>query len=146
MTDALPRRDAAGVILFHRAEDGTRLLILRNAKHGTWGFPKGHAEAGESTLETARRETEEETGVTEFRLLSGFEDEIEYDVTTRTGPARKVVTYFLGEVERPTFRRSDEHDADRWATEEEAGALITHENLRGVLRRAAARCREASNR
>ena len=147
MTDDLPRTTAAGVVLFVRGDDDApRFLLLRNAVHETWGFPKGHAEGDEGALETARRELEEETGVTEFTPVDGVEDVITYDVTTRSGRVRKTVTYFLGEVPTTAFRRSPEHDDHRWATADEARALIEHDNLRGVLERAAARCRRPPDR
>ncbi len=137
MTD-LPVRRAAGVVLFHRRAGELRFLLLRNALHRTWGVPKGHAEAGEEPLETARRETEEETGVTAFRLAAGFREEIAYEVRPPEGRARKVVTYFLGEVDTDEVRRSPEHDDAAWVPLAEARARVVHPDLVRVLERAAA--------
>ena len=39
-----------------------RVLMIRH-KNGTWVFPKGHIESGESKTETAEREVQEEAGV-----------------------------------------------------------------------------------
>ena len=39
-----------------------RVLMIRH-KNGTWVFPKGHIEPGESKTETAEREVQEEAGV-----------------------------------------------------------------------------------
>jgi diadenosine hexaphosphate hydrolase (ATP-forming) len=39
-----------------------RILMIRH-KNGTWVFPKGHIESGESKVEAAVREVEEEAGV-----------------------------------------------------------------------------------
>lgn len=50
-------RAAGGVVT---APDGTMLLILRN---GRWDLPKGKVEAGETLLQAALRETQEETGI-----------------------------------------------------------------------------------
>jgi diadenosine hexaphosphate hydrolase (ATP-forming) len=49
---------AGGVVV---NADG-RILMIRH-KNGTWVFPKGHIEAGESKVEAAVREVEEEAGV-----------------------------------------------------------------------------------
>lgn len=49
---------AAGCIV--TAPNGTMLLIKRN---GRWDLPKGKVEAGETLLQAALRETEEETGI-----------------------------------------------------------------------------------
>ena len=41
--------------------DGKVLLELQT--NGFWSFPKGHVELNESEIETAKRETKEETGL-----------------------------------------------------------------------------------
>ena len=50
-------RAAGGIVT---APDGTMLLIQRN---GRWDLPKGKVEPGETLLQAALREVEEETGV-----------------------------------------------------------------------------------
>lgn len=50
-------RAAGGIVT---APDGTMLLIRRN---GRWDLPKGKVEAGETLLQAALREVEEETGI-----------------------------------------------------------------------------------
>ncbi len=55
-------RAAGGVVV---DDDGRMLLICRN---GRWDLPKGKVEAGETLLQAALREVEEETGV---RVESG---------------------------------------------------------------------------
>lgn len=55
---------AAGILFVN---DG-RVLLLKRAESadagGTWGFPGGHIEPGETPEQAARRETQEEVGVT----------------------------------------------------------------------------------
>lgn len=130
---------AAGIILFHRVGGEPRYLLLRNAIHRTWGFAKGHTEAGEDELATARRETREETGIERYQLLDDFRAEIRYPVRTRNGLIEKTVIYFLAEVDQPDTRLSREHDDCTWLPGLEARLLIPHDNLRGVLDRAAGR-------
>ncbi len=50
-------RAAGGIVT---APDGTMLLIQRN---GRWDLPKGKVEAGETLLQAALREVQEETGI-----------------------------------------------------------------------------------
>lgn len=63
-------KESAGLLLYRYDEDGLRLLLghmggpqyaIRNI--GTWTVPKGGPEAGESLLDAALREFEEEVGV-----------------------------------------------------------------------------------
>jgi 8-oxo-dGTP diphosphatase len=56
-----PKVGIAAIIM----KDGKVLLGHRKSSHGegTWGFPGGHLELGESIEECARRETAEETGL-----------------------------------------------------------------------------------
>ena len=50
-------RAAGGIV---SAPDGRMLLILRN---GRWDLPKGKVEPGETLLQAALREVQEETGI-----------------------------------------------------------------------------------
>ncbi len=61
-------RQAGGVVLL----DGN--VVLRHTPAGEWVFSKGHIEAGETPVEAARREAEEELGLrAEVReRLGGF--------------------------------------------------------------------------
>lgn len=56
-------RAAGGIVT---DDNGDRLLILRN---GRWDLPKGKVEQGETLLQAAIREVEEETGIQVERLL-----------------------------------------------------------------------------
>jgi len=73
-------RVRAGVGLIIHNIDGD-ILLERRSDNGLWGLPGGRIEPGESLLQTALREAEEETGLTidVTRLLgvySGPEDRI----------------------------------------------------------------------
>ena len=50
------------------AQYGRRLLWCRHRDRQTWEIPGGHIEPGESALEAAARELQEETGATDFTL------------------------------------------------------------------------------
>ena len=59
-------RAAGGIVLGDRAE-----VVMVRHKRGknTWFFPKGRVEAGEEEEVTARREVEEETGLSDLEFL-----------------------------------------------------------------------------
>ena len=106
-------------------------LLLKNPRHG-WGLPKGHAAEGEDLTATARRETEEETGISAdaLRICPRFSREIRYEVKK----GLKRVTYLLARTEREEIALSSEHDEARWVDLDGALDLIEHKKLRAVVR------------
>jgi 8-oxo-dGTP pyrophosphatase MutT (NUDIX family) len=117
------RRDrSAGVIVYHRAEDGCRFLLLlsRLTKRPLWEFPKGGVDAGETLAQAALRELQEETGMSgdDIRLVPGFQHREEYRFTSGKGEGRtlirKEVTYFLAEAVVTEVRLSA-HEASQFA-------------------------------
>jgi len=66
------------------------LLVRPRAKQDMWGFPKGHTESNENDIDTAARETYEETGVAVLVL-----PELLGSVEVNAGNERKTVHIFL---------------------------------------------------
>lgn len=62
------RIGGAGGVVFNRDDD---VLLLKHLS-GDWVFPKGHVDPGESDLEAAQREVEEEAGVRTWCEDDGF--------------------------------------------------------------------------
>lgn len=88
------------------------LLVQLHAK--SWGFPKGHADAKETSLEAAERELFEETGTTVFRYLL-TEPFIENYVFTFNGQRiSKTVNYFLAIVEGNVIIQESEILQAKW--------------------------------
>jgi 8-oxo-dGTP pyrophosphatase MutT (NUDIX family) len=123
---------ASGFVLFRRG-DPFRYLTLRNARHRDVGLPKGHVEKGEELLETAVRETAEETGIVDARPNRWFHRKIRYVI----GAVAKEVTYFAAETASDKVTLSKEHDEARWRDLDGATKAIRHEDLRSVVRDAA---------
>jgi 8-oxo-dGTP diphosphatase len=142
-------QEAAGYIVYVIEDRGPRFLLMRNAKHHTWGFPKGKLEDGEDARAGALRELREETRIAKIRPDDGFVAESTYDLprSARGGvesddePARKRVRYFLARADDARFERSEEHDAADWMIPEEVLATLRHEDLRRVFREAMAHLR-----
>lgn len=66
--EPIERELSAGGIVFRRK--GNRILIaMMKDPYGKWTFPKGHVEEGEEIEEAAARETLEELGLEQVRLL-----------------------------------------------------------------------------
>lgn len=59
-------RCAGGIVL---GDSGTVAMVRRRGGDGSWLFPKGHIDGGETDESAARREIEEEAGLTRLELI-----------------------------------------------------------------------------
>ena len=130
---------AAGVILYRPGPYGPAFLLLRASGGGHWGPPKGHLRSGETEIQAALRETEEESGLHPQALEPAFREEVAYEVVRRGERVPKTVAYYLGEASNGEVRLSREHVDFHWATLQEARATIALESLRAVIEAAARR-------
>ncbi len=126
-----PRLAAIAVVL----HDGRFLLVKRKKapNAGTWGFPGGHVELGETGLVAAVRELREETGViaTPDRYLTNI------DVVTRDADGG-IAFHFLLAVVVCTYQNGRPVAADDvsdagWFTPEEAAALDQSPSVQTVI-------------
>jgi 8-oxo-dGTP pyrophosphatase MutT (NUDIX family) len=127
---------ASGVIIYYLEQDEPQFLLIRSRRDRSWGFPKGHLLEGEELLGGALRELWEETGIRAVTLVPGFTEHVTYRVNRAGRFRQKTVSYFLGRVETPTVRLSEEHSEHRWAVVEDARKILTFENLRTLVTRA----------
>lgn len=79
-------------------------------------LPKGHLDAGETTMQAALRELEEETGICEADIVveQNFEFRHEYDVSTKKGKRRKRLTIFLAYLQNEVDILPTEHIGYQW--------------------------------
>lgn len=80
---------SCGAILFTH-EEGVRKYVLVMEASGSYGFPKGHVEGNETSIETATREIYEETGITP-EFIPGIKRTIRYKLANKN---EKEVTLF----------------------------------------------------
>lgn len=132
-----PREEvSAGGIVFRRDGERTLFLLIRDS-YRNWGFPKGHLEQGEAPADAALREVGEETGLGGLALRAPIET-IDWEFRFRGRRIHKTCHFFL--IETPDRRtaplRAEGITACRWASFEQAEALLSYENARAVLRQA----------
>lgn len=122
---------SCGIIIYRNNSGITEFLLLLQTGSKTWSFPKGHSESGESELQTALRETYEETGIT-AEPDGNFREEAVY----RIGPPldTKTVVLFLAEINGPVKIKADEIIEFRWVGAEEAKALLVPEYSAAVTK------------
>jgi ADP-ribose pyrophosphatase YjhB (NUDIX family) len=117
----LRSRAAGGVVVDPR---GHVALVRQRAR--TWSLPKGHVEDGEDVLDAARREIDEECGLTELELVD------ELGSYTRLGfryglPERKTITLFLFRSPGATLRPRDPDNPEaRWVDPESVARTLSN--------------------
>ena len=129
---------AAGGVLRRERDGRVEIAGVHRPRHGDWTLPKGKLDQGESWVDAAVREVEEETG---FRCRA-----VRPVGTTRYHDARgrpKVVRYWLMELADgetgAEFRPNAEVDELRWCPPETAEVLLTYPRDRALVGRVATR-------
>ena len=131
MSKPVPKLGAIAVV-YH---EGRFLLVKRRKEPnaGTWGFPGGHVELGETGLEAAVRELQEETGViaTADHYLTNV------DAITKDA-AGDIVFHYLLAVVRCTYESGtpvaadDADDAD-WFAPAQATVLKQSPSVQAII-------------
>ncbi|MDE2091506.1 MAG: NUDIX domain-containing protein [Gammaproteobacteria bacterium] len=116
---------SAGVVVLRDTQADRRFLLLR--AYSYWDFPKGAVEPGETPLQAARREVQEETGIheLEFRWGEAYRETEPYN-------RGKVARYYLALTYETKITLAanpetgiHEHIEYRWVNHAQALRLIT---------------------
>jgi 8-oxo-dGTP pyrophosphatase MutT (NUDIX family) len=119
---------AAGGVLRRVGDSGPEVVLVHRPRYDDWTFPKGKAEPGESDLETALREVEEETGL---RCAPGRE--LPSTRYRDSRGRRKIVRYWTMVVQSGAFEPRDEVDEISWLIPELAGFKLSYKRDLDVL-------------
>ena len=111
---------AAGVVLTRGVGKDLEVAIIHRRRRRDWSLPKGKLEAGEHAIETAVRETVEETGFTPVLDVPLPTQRYRVDGTLKT------VEYWRASVIRGEFAENKEVDRLRWLRPKEAAAAMTY--------------------
>jgi len=123
---------SAGIVLFRNDSDKNEFLLL-NYPQGHWDFVKGKIERNETSHETALRETNEETGITNIEFVDGFEESVEYDFRFKKEDIHKKVIFFLAKTNEKKISLSHEHNDFVWLEYDDALKKTTFRNAKNVL-------------
>ena len=136
------REISAGGLLVRRMRGRWWLAAIRPAGKGpgVWALPKGLVDSGERPLETALRETFEETGV---RAGGGEKlGDVRYVYTWEGDRVFKIVSFFLlrprgGRLGELPAGMEEEVAEARWLPLDEAPELLAYRGEREMAARAA---------
>jgi len=126
---------SAGIVIF-RKKDSKILFLLLHYPSGHWDFVKGKMEKGETTRQTAVRETKEETEITDIVFIENFEEWIQYNFQYQGELIHKKVVFFLAETRTKEVKISHEHQNYTWMDYNTAMEKTTFDNAKTVLTRA----------
>lgn len=119
-----------GAIPILKKEKDFYILCVKNTKSGQWGLPKGTPEEGETPIQTAMRELEEETGVIKIGLVDNIVFKESYVFERDNVEHYKTNTYFIGFV-KDFLVGSDLDGVDeiRWVNIKEVNGVLKFESL-----------------
>lgn len=138
---------SVGAVVFRKKEGVLKYLILEYP-HGHWGFSKGHVEAGETEKQTLWREVQEETGISDLKIIPEFWEKERYFYLAR-GEERekrkrkgrgimilKKVYYYLAETKQEEVKLSLEHKSYVWLEFPKALEKVTYRDDKNILKKA----------
>lgn len=127
-----------GIIVFFTENDKVKFLLIKHSA-GHWAFPKGHADEGETEIETALRELYEETGIKKVRLISDdilLEDR--YKFSGNNGDKiHKTVHYYIAETNETDVKVDNDEIVDyKWCTLEESFTYLVYPETIDLINKA----------
>ena len=133
------KETSSGAIIFRIYGKGSEpkyLLLHYGTKH--WDFVKGHIEGKETEEETLRREAEEESGLTDLKIIPGFREKISYFYSRKGKTVPKDVIFFLAQTNaaEKSIKLSFEHSGYDWLEFDEAVKKVTYDSSKNVLKKA----------
>ena len=126
--------EAAGGVLWKKTSSGCKLAIIHRQRYDDWSLPKGKREPGEGWEQTALREVWEETGCK--ATLGEFIGSASYVIHHSVRP--KVVLFWHMHTESTnSFQVNDEVDHIKWVSPKKALKLLSYQDEREIVRKAA---------
>lgn len=127
----LKQEKSVAAIIFYKND----YLLLKYGL-GHWEFVKGHVEEGETEQETIMRELEEETGITNAKIINGFKEYYEYSFKFKGQMIHKQVICHLIQSYTKAVKLSYEHDDFIWLSIDKAIKKVSFNNAKELLKKA----------
>lgn len=126
MSDQKCEVRAAGCVVWRRHPENSKkrqILVIHRPDRGDWSHPKGKLDPGETELECALREVEEETG---FTGKVGKELPTVWYLDGQGRP--KSVRYWKMKRTDGEFTPNDEVDEIKWLSRKKAAEILTYQH------------------
>jgi len=121
-----------GFIVFRVNQDKKFEFLILKSSQGHHDFPKGHKDNEDITkLDTAKRETFEESGLSDLKISDNFSVTIDYVIPKFS--THKFVELFLAEYLSGEIILSQEHVDFKWCDFETALNLLEFDNSKTAL-------------
>jgi len=137
----IDEKSAGGLVLKGLSPNPKILMIQVKNLVGkiVWTFPKGHLEQGETPIQAALREVEEETGWKCALTSSGkkkYFEKVHYQFFRGTKLVKKVVTWYLMTPQQKTGEKDIEEVIKvRWVSLEKAKDLLQYPSDNKLLKK-----------
>lgn len=124
---------SCGAVVYRKYHGNTEILLIKHVNSGHWSFPKGHVEAGETEVETAKREIMEETSI-EALIDSTFRETVSYSPKK---DVQKEVVYFIAKAKNTNFvlQKSEVSEA-KWVDINYAYNILAYDNDKNIVNKA----------
>jgi bis(5'-nucleosidyl)-tetraphosphatase len=128
------KEDSFGVIPLQQKGAYWQVLLILHKGGRHWAFPKGRGNPGESPLESAKRELQEETGLEVEKLLQEEPLVERYEFRRKKEVVTKTVQYFPALVKGEVRLQPEEIQDAKWVPLKEADAHLTFREAKEMCR------------
>jgi 8-oxo-dGTP pyrophosphatase MutT (NUDIX family) len=125
--------ESFGVIPLSKKSGSWEVFLIQHNRGHYWGFPKGHAEAGETNEEAACRELKEETHLDVVRFMQSEPFVEQYQFLVEGKKISKRVSYFAAEVSGDVQLQLKEIQDGIWLPILTALDKVTHREGKSIL-------------
>ncbi|MDO8668965.1 MAG: NUDIX domain-containing protein [Candidatus Buchananbacteria bacterium] len=136
------REKSVGIILFRYNNRDKEVQYLVLYHRGTyWQFPKGRVEAGESEIETAKRELMEETAISNVSIIKGWRQQTQFFFQEERVGKKELIKkdYILYLAKMPKgaeVKISNMHNGYAWFNYKVAGKYLKFKSLKEIIKEA----------
>jgi len=136
------REKSVGLIIFRYNNRDKEIQYLVLYHRGTyWQFPKGKVDQGESEVETAKREVQEETGISGVEIIKGWRQPTQFFFKEERAGKKELIKkdfilYLAKMPKGAEVKISSEHNGYAWLNYKIAGKYLKFKSLKEIIKEA----------